>query len=310
MPRAYVQYTTSIWNDDDFRDLTARQQALYFLLRGQAEVTAAGVLPLRPRRWSRMASDWTPDGIEEVLADLEQLGHVVTDETTEELLVVKFVKWDGGYTNSKRIPVIRDAALGVESPKLRRKLAGELHRLGLSDVASRLTADAPPDNPSDALSKQRADTPPDALSDRESGFDRVGVKQGDHQSNPQPATSNQQPGDRAERDAPSGTPAAAVRAYVAACPKPPAEALQARVERQARQLVAEGHPPDLVVAAAGNAGRAGWTDLAVQMQRDATTARAAPARRTTDDRVRDGLAIAQRLAQQQTREHREIGPSR
>jgi hypothetical protein len=63
----------------------------------------------------------------------------------------------------------------------------------------------------------------------------------------------------------------AIRAYVESCPEPPAAALQARVERQARELLTEGHPPDRVITAAANAGRGGWTDLATQLQRDAAT---------------------------------------
>lgn len=86
--------------------------------------------------------------------------------------------------------------------------------------------------------------------------------------------------------------AGAVRAYVAACPTPPAADLQAKVERHARRLLAEGHPAELVTTTAANAGRAGWTDLSVQMQRDAANARAAPnggRPSTTDARVNGAI---------------------
>lgn len=173
MARKFTQITTSIWNDDDFRALTARQQALYFMLDTQGLISAAGTLALTVRRWSRNATDWTPELIEEELTVLAEKGHVVVDDETEELLIVKFVKWDGGWKNTtKRLPVIREAAMAIESPAIRDALAKELVKLGLSDMASELARD------------RASDSQPDTAS----AFDRVVVKEGELDS--QPLTGN------------------------------------------------------------------------------------------------------------------------
>lgn len=174
MPRNYGQTTTSIWTDQDFVGLDLAQQAVYFMLKFQPEVTAAGTLPLTYRRWASNARDLTGGTLEDYVGQLVKRGHLAIDEDTEELLIVKFVKWDQGYSNSKRRPVIESAAKAIRSPMLRSILAGELERLGLSDMASALVPNSPPD----------------MASDRESRFDRVVVKKDDHIAthNPQPTT--------------------------------------------------------------------------------------------------------------------------
>ena len=95
---------------------------------------------------------------------------------------------------------------------------------------------------------------------------------------------------------PAGFAAEAVRAYVEASPETPAASLQAKVARQARELHDEGHDPARILTAAANAARAGWHDLAVQMQRDATRANPTADRpSTTDQRFRGALDLAEQL---------------
>ena len=52
----------------------------------------------------------------------------------------------------------------------------------------------------------------------------------------------------------------------------PSASLKARVGRQARELLREHTPSDVLVRAADHMGRVGWNDLAVQVQRDAAAA--------------------------------------
>jgi hypothetical protein len=53
----------------------------------------------------------------------------------------------------------------------------------------------------------------------------------------------------------------------------PAESLRKRIGRQAGQLLKEKTPPDALLTAARNAGASGWSDLAVQLQRDAANSK-------------------------------------
>jgi hypothetical protein len=165
--RNYGRFTTTIYRDDDFRALTIAQQGVYYLLGLQPEMAATGTLSLTLRRWSNMAADLTVEELRDHLKALEAHGHVVIDEDTEELLIVKFVKFDGGIGNEKRRPVIEEAASTIASTAIRQTLGHEIANLGYADMASKVAPDTafrPPGN---------------ALSDGQSGFDRVVVKQGD-----------------------------------------------------------------------------------------------------------------------------------
>jgi hypothetical protein len=97
-------------------------------------------------------------------------------------------------------------------------------------------------------------------------------------------------------DPPAGALADCIRRYVQAAPEPPSTELQTRIERSARSLIAQGFDPAKIALAAENAGREGWHDLAVQLQRDA--ARASPVngkRGTADQRALDHLELSRRL---------------
>lgn len=180
MARNYTTSTTSLWRPESkFTRLTGRQQAVYQMLKGQEHITAAGVLPLTVRRWAQTAADYTAETITDDLAALATEGHIVVDEDTEELLLVKFVRWDGGWKSHTRRPVIRDAALRVMSREIRAALADELTDFdALSDVVATLR---------DALSDTPCDTPPEGGD----GSHRVVVTEGESGEtthNPQPAT--------------------------------------------------------------------------------------------------------------------------
>lgn len=102
------------------------------------------------------------------------------------------------------------------------------------------------------------------------------------------------------RNVPAGALANVIRCYVTegrAAGVPTPEQSQAKVERSARSLLAQGYDLAAVIEAARNAAVGGWTDLATQLQRDA--ARASPttnaATSTADARFQAGLDIAQQL---------------
>jgi hypothetical protein len=131
MARSYANIATAIWRDDDFRILSVAAQHAYFLLASQADISAAGILSLNLTRWAARTKDVTRASLRAALEELEAHRFVAVDDETEELLVRSFVRWDNGYGNPKRRPVIRDAAGEIESPRLRRVLAEEFERLNL-----------------------------------------------------------------------------------------------------------------------------------------------------------------------------------
>lgn len=153
--RKYAHILTAIWRNEDFRDLTRDAQHGYLQLATQADISAAGVLALSLTRWAAQSRGTTPAMVAAVLTELQTKRFIVFDPATEELLVRSFVRWDGGYTNSKRLPVIERAAKDVLSPTIQRALAAEFARLGLDSLSDSLSAAATPS------------------SDRQTGFPQV-----------------------------------------------------------------------------------------------------------------------------------------
>lgn len=131
MARSYARIMTAIWRNKEFRALESGPQRAFLLLVSQPDITAVGVLPLTLRRWADMAADTTVVSLEKDLLALESGRFIAIDRVTEELLVRSFVKWDGGYNNRNRRPVIEAAALELTSPDLLEILGLEFGKLGL-----------------------------------------------------------------------------------------------------------------------------------------------------------------------------------
>lgn len=143
---------------------------------------------------------------------------------------------------------------------------------------------------------------------------RAGVRAGSRATR---ETDTDSPTSKGSPTVPAGSVAQVIRAYVdsgQSVGMPTPEASQDKVSRSARLLLASGYPLDDVTDAARNAAVAGWTDLAVQLQRDA--ARASPAvtgseGSTTDQRftqsVDVGRQVAAELAQLDQPERRALG---
>lgn len=165
MARAYGQIMSAIWNDPQFRALRECEQRAYLMLVTQATISSAGVLALTVGRWSSYAADSTSDALWDALSGLAGKRFVVIDRSAEELLVRKFVKWDGGHTNEKRRLAITAAANAVVSPELRAVLAVELDALHVPHALS----DAASDRASHDLSDKASDTPRVVVTESESG---------------------------------------------------------------------------------------------------------------------------------------------
>ena len=163
MSRDYARIMTSIWRNKEFRGLTEQQQRAYLFLVTQPDISAAGVLPLRVRRWADAASSSTADSLAQLFKELESGRFIVVDWDAEELLIRSFIRWDGGFNNPKRRPVIIRAAEEVESAMIARHIDLEFKRCGIH---------RPPDGPSGG-SRRPTEQSADSLSDSASVADRV-----------------------------------------------------------------------------------------------------------------------------------------
>lgn len=194
MARSFARIITAIWRNAEFRALHSGAQRVYLLLVTQPNISAAGTLPLTVRRWAEMAPDTTVQQITRELDMLVKGRFIGVDSSTEEVLVRSFVRWDGGYSNRKRRPVILAAADELVSSGLRAMLRGEFERLGIPFASTGQTAVTEPDDDDDPESYSQVDSLSDRASDSASDtptpFDRVVGCKGEYLGatthNPQP----------------------------------------------------------------------------------------------------------------------------
>lgn len=163
MPRNYTQIMCAIWDDPEFLALSEGAQRAYFLLVSQKDISAAGVLHIWTPRWAGLSRTSTDETLKAALSELKQTRFIVPDWQTGELLVRSFVRWDGGYKNGKRKPLIEREALGVVSTPIKAQLKVEFENLneamgakldtsGLPDPTPPSGSDPSPDRASDETS--------------------------------------------------------------------------------------------------------------------------------------------------------------
>lgn len=134
MARDYARIMTAIWKNREFRALHEAEQRVYVLLVTQPDIDAAGVLRVSLEWWADMAVDSTPEAIATSLAKLEQGRFIGLDRLTGEVLIRSFIRWDGGYHNPKRRPVIVRAIEDLRSDRLVDMIGGELRRAGVPEL--------------------------------------------------------------------------------------------------------------------------------------------------------------------------------
>lgn len=250
MAREYARIMTSIWRNQEFRDLSEAQQRAYLMLVCQPDISAAGVLPLRMKRWADMASTSSVDSLAQVFKELEVGRYIAVDWDLEELLIRSFIRWDGGFNNPKRRPVIVKAAEEVDSPLLSRLIAQEFKRCGIDPL---------PDPPTDGPGDSPSDSDADSLSDSASKIDKVNPGNepfpqvnslfDTHAASegrvPQPTTHNPQPippTAGASADAP--TAQTLVGEWIDLCPKRPPSSVIGQTSKNLKALLADGIDPD------------------------------------------------------------------
>ena len=165
MARDYARIMTAIWGNKEFCNLGEGPQRMYLLLVTQPDISAAGVLRLWVPRWALMSRTSTADGLTKHLRDLEAGRFIVVDWVTGELLIRSFIRWDAGFNNPKRRPVIVRAGNEVLSENIARHLEIEFKRCGLLPDSPPPTNGGVADTPSDSV--------PDSLSGSPSKIDRV-----------------------------------------------------------------------------------------------------------------------------------------
>lgn len=156
MARNYSQIMCAIWDEPEFLALSEAAQRAYFLLVTQKDISAAGVLHMWTPRWAAMSRTSTDESLKAALHELKVARYIVPDWVTGELLVRTFVKWDGGYKNSKRKPLIEREARAVHSTEIKGQLRVEFEKLDLDTDG---LPEPPPPTGTDGPSDRASDVP-------------------------------------------------------------------------------------------------------------------------------------------------------
>jgi len=135
MARTHGRTATAIWSDPDFITLSEGAQRMYLFLCSQSDLSHAGLVPLRGRRWAKKAAEMSPGTVQDRLDELSRTRYIVVDEDTEEVLIRTFVRNDGVYKQPKVMLRMREDARQIESPRLRAAFRAELDRLPLDELS-------------------------------------------------------------------------------------------------------------------------------------------------------------------------------
>jgi HNH endonuclease len=126
--RIEARFPTSIWDDATFTGMDRTAQWLFLLLYSQPEVNAAGILPLRIRRWAGCASNGEVEDVSKALAELAASGWIEADLDTEEVYLPTFFAWERIGGQPRRVVAANEAIRACFSPRLRSCAVGDLTR--------------------------------------------------------------------------------------------------------------------------------------------------------------------------------------
>lgn len=179
MARKFAQILVTIWNDDDFLDLTVHEQWLYIHLTTHADLSYSGAMDWRPKRIVAKASGLTIADVELAAAVLRAKHYIVVDEDTEEVLVRSFMRNDGMLKQTNMGAAVAKAYASIGSRTITGVVVHELQRLqqenplwgsweALTDTLRKRSinpSEMVPDNPSRKGSVKGSGNPSDKGSD-------------------------------------------------------------------------------------------------------------------------------------------------
>jgi hypothetical protein len=128
MAREYARWRMSMWDDDDYLNLTPAAQHLYGVLANSPGLNLAGFGEWRPSRILPKARGWEMDDLLTAAAELEQARFVLFDPDTEEYLVRGFIRNDEALRNPKNALSVANSYSAAASRELRAAVVTELNR--------------------------------------------------------------------------------------------------------------------------------------------------------------------------------------
>ncbi|GIH98107.1 hypothetical protein [Planobispora takensis] len=135
MARSHGRVSTRLWTrDEDFRALSLPAQWLYLFLLAQPDLSHAGLIPMRLRRWAGAAAGLTVSDVAAAVEELSQARFVLVDHDTEDLLVRTLMRNDGVARQPNVFKAAVEQIREITSPALRAAIATELVRIDNEDT--------------------------------------------------------------------------------------------------------------------------------------------------------------------------------
>ena len=129
MARKYAQIAVTIWDDDDFLDLSPMAQWLYIHLATHPDLSFCGAMEWRPKRIKPKATGLNLELIESAAQELTEGLFIILDEDTEEVLVRSFMRNDGLLKTPNMGSAVGKAYSSVASRYLKGVVVHELKRI-------------------------------------------------------------------------------------------------------------------------------------------------------------------------------------
>ena len=128
MARDHARILTAIWADPEWRALTMSAQHAYLTILSQPRLSYCGVLDYLPGRLAVLTEDVTDAKIRAAVKRLAAARFVLVDESTQELLVRSYVRYDGVLDRPNMGKATAVALQRVVSQPIRAALLNELAR--------------------------------------------------------------------------------------------------------------------------------------------------------------------------------------
>lgn len=116
--RIEAKIPASLWDAPDFVGLDASTQWLYLSLLTSVDLRDTGVMPLLPRRWSRLAANIDEHHLVRRLHVLHEAGFVFADFDWQEVFVSGYYEIERIASQPRRLVGIADAMKHVRSAPL------------------------------------------------------------------------------------------------------------------------------------------------------------------------------------------------
>lgn len=124
-----VQFPSGLWNEDEFRELTAPLQGALLTLCLRPELGALGAMPVFLGRIAMATAGAERIGVLDNLRRLALAGWIVLDEGEEELFIPRFMEFNGVEKNPNRLRRAIAESETIESAIVGAAVADVLSRL-------------------------------------------------------------------------------------------------------------------------------------------------------------------------------------